>query len=107
MKTATIKPTRVKRMFRPVAFTENLISTSSARLSFFWQHFLVLDSNAKKENIGKSKREGCLRKVLKRVRCQVKVTPVIRPGRVSVGKGKGKMKADIKNLAISVHRQAR
>ena len=107
MNAATMKPMRVKRMLKKVAFTENLISTSFVRLSFFWQHFLVLDSNAKKVNIGKSKREGCLRKVLKRVRCQVKVTPVIRPGRVSRGTGKGKIMADNKNLANIVHRQAR
>ena len=45
----------------------------------------------KNVNIGKSKREGCLRKVLKRARCQVKVTPVIRPGSVFRGRGKGKI----------------
>ena len=61
----------------------------------------------KKENAGKSKRDGCLRKVLKRVRCQVKVTPVIRPGRVSRGTGKGKITRDIQNLANNVHRHAR
>ena len=49
-------------------------------MSFFWQHCLLLDSNVKKENIGKSKREGCLRKVLRRLWCQVKMVPVIRPG---------------------------
>ena len=91
MKTRTMKLIRVKRILKTVAFTENLISTSSLRLSFFWQPFLVLDSNVKKETIGKSKIEGCLRKVLKRARCQAKVTPVIRPGRVSRGKGKGKI----------------
>ena len=91
MKARTITPTRVKSMLKKVPFTENLISTSFGRLSFLWQHFLVLDSNVKNENAGKSKREGCLRKVLKRVRCQVKVTPVIRPGRVSRGTGKGKI----------------
>ena len=95
MNAATMKPMRVKRMLKKVAFTENLISTSFARFSFFWQHFLVLDSNVKKVNIGKSKREGCLRKVLKRVRCQVKVTPVIRPGRVKRGTGKGKIVRDM------------
>ena len=94
-------------MLKKVAFTENLISTSFVIVSFFWQHFLVLDSNVKKENAGKSKRDGCLRKVLKRVRCQVKVTPVIRPGRVSRGTGKGKILRDIQNLTIIVHRQAR
>ena len=91
MKARTMKLIRVKRILKTVAFTENLISTSSLRLSLFWQHFLVLDSNVKKVNIGKSKREGCLRKVLKRPWCQVKVTPVIRPGRVCRGKGKGKI----------------
>ena len=107
MNAATIKPIRVKRMLKKVAFTENLISTSFVRVSFFWQHFLVLDSNVKKENVGNRKREGCLRKVLKRVRCQVKVTPVIRPGRVSRGTGKGKIRADIQNLTNIVNRQAR
>ena len=88
MKSRTIKLITVRRMLKKVAFTENLISTSSARLSFFWQNFLTLDSNVKKENIGKSKIEGCLRKVLKRVLCQVKMIPVIKPGRGSRGKGK-------------------
>ena len=75
----------------------------------------MLDSNVKKVNVGKSKREGCLRKVLKRARCQMKVTPVIRPGRVSRGKGKGserperigRIEAENQNLPIIVDRQAR
>ena len=50
---------------------------------------------------------------MKRPWCQVKVTPVIRPGRVSRGKGKGKFSLsekimeDNQNLPISVNRQAR
>ena len=54
--------------------------------------------------MGKSKRAGCLRKVLKRARCQVKMTPVMRPGRVR--KGKVKKRGD-KNLLRSAERQAR
>ena len=59
--------------------------------------------------MGNSKREGCLRKVLKRAQCQVKMTPVMRPGRVSRGKGieKGKIARCDKNLYKSAERQAR
>ena len=65
-------------MFRYVHFTENLISTSFEG-SLFAQHFGVFDSKVKYENAGKRRRDGCLRKFLKRPRCQVEMTPKIRP----------------------------
>ena len=83
MKAMAIINRREKAMLKKVAFVENLISTSFDRLPFFAQNFgAVFDSNVKNENIGKSKREGCLRKVLNRLGCQVKTIPVIKPGRV-------------------------
>ena len=54
MQALAIIPKREKTMLNKVAFTENLISTSSS----FAQHFCALDSNVKKENIGRSNREG-------------------------------------------------
>ena len=54
MQALAIIPKREKTMLNKVAFTENLISTSSS----FAQHFGALDSNVKKENIGRSNREG-------------------------------------------------
>ena len=69
----------------------------------------------KKENIGKSKREGCLRKVLRRLWCQVKMVPVIRPGRLKEQRTIKNvtdvtdvpLKAVKKVLADSVKKQAR
>ena len=51
------------------------------------QH-LVLDSNVKKVKVGKSSREGCVRKVLRRERWRMKMIPVIRPGRVTEEKAR-------------------
>ena len=84
-------------------------------MSFFWQNLFALDSNVKKENIGKSKREGCLRKVLRRLWCQVKMVPVIRPGRLKEQRTIKNvtdvtdvpLKAVKKVLADSVKKQAR
>ena len=42
---------------------------------------MVLDSNEKKVKVGKSRREGWVRKVLKREWWRIKIIPVIRPGR--------------------------
>ena len=53
MQALAIIPAREKTMLNKVAFAENLISTSS-----FAQHFCALDSNVKKEKVGKSRREG-------------------------------------------------
>ena len=69
----------------------------------------------KKENVGKSKREGCLRKVLRRLWCQVKMVPVIRPGRLKeqrtiknvIDVTDVPLKAVKKVLADSVKKQAR
>ena len=57
VKVYTITVASEKRMLRQVAFTENVISTSLCELRLLQHHF-VLDSNEKKVNIGKSKREG-------------------------------------------------
>ena len=46
----------------------------------------MFDSNVKKVKVGKSNREGWVRKVLRRERCRMKMIPVIRPGRVTVEK---------------------
>ena len=46
------------------------------------KHF-ALDSNEKKAKAGKSTKEGWVRKVLSRDRWQIKVIPVIKPGRVT------------------------
>ena len=42
---------------------------------------MVLDSNEKKVKVGKSRREGWVRKVLTREWWRIKIIPVIRPGR--------------------------
>ena len=76
-----------KRMFRQVAFTEKVISISFCEFFFPEQHF-VLDSNEKKVKAGKSTREGCDRKVLRRDRWRMKMIPVIRPGRMTKEKAR-------------------
>ena len=55
------------------------------------QH-LVLDSNEKKVKVGKSSREGWVRKVLRRERWRMKMIPVIRPGRVTSVKARVEMR---------------
>ena len=47
-----------------------------------------MDSNEKKVKVGKRKREGWVRKVLRRDRWRMKMIPVIRPGRMTERKAK-------------------
>ena len=77
-----LKKIAEKRILQPVALIENLISTSSVGKLFFLQHFLILDSKVKHVNVGKSNREGWVRKVLTRPSCHKKYVPVSKPGRV-------------------------
>ena len=87
VKVYATRVTSEKRMLRQVAFTEKVISTSFSELPLQQQHF-VLDSNEKKVKAGKSSREGCVRKVLRRDRWRIKMIPVIRPGRVTEEKAR-------------------
>ena len=57
VKLNTMRVASEKRMLRQVAFTEKVISTSFSELRLLQQHF-VFDSNEKKVNAGKSRREG-------------------------------------------------
>ena len=72
MKAYTISVASEKRMLRQVAFTEKVISTSLCELCLLEQ-YLVLDSNEKKVKVGKSRREGWVRKVLTREWWRIKI----------------------------------
>ena len=104
-------PTSEKSMLTIVAFRENLISTSFEGVLFCEvQNFGVFDSKVKYEKIGKSKSEGRLRKVLRTVLCQMKKTPVIRPGRMSAARHevvvmRELVKAEIKIALLSMERR--
>ena len=78
-----------KRMFAKVALNEkqssiSLFETTSVGL----QYFLLFDLNEKYVKVGKSKKDGWLRKVLKLPWCQVKQRAVISPGRETTMKSK-------------------
>ena len=57
--------------------------------------------NEKKVNIGKSKREGWLRKVLKMSRCRMKMIPVMMPGRITMMKLEIELRTRFSKIGVS------
>ena len=90
MKAFVLIPANVKSMLKRVAFKENLISTSSS-LSFppsstsGGQNF-SFDLKVKQVTVGRIRKDGWARKVLKMPRCQEKKQALIIPGMVEARK---------------------
>ena len=89
----SITPRSEKRMFPQVALKEKQSSVCFFEIaSVELQYFLLFDLNEKKVKVGKSKKEGWLRKVLNQPWCQVKQQAVMKPGKVTAMKEKSEIK---------------